>query len=210
MRTIGLMNYKGGSGKSTLAIHIAICALLHGQRVIMVDLDSQGSVLTWVSARNRNDIDVVALEPHELDGFVRQHDRHYDWCIVDVPGHDNVALAATVRSVDLNMIVSQPTTLDIAVAARVRDLLVDFELPHAFLLNQVGSPVAARLRIWNQAYRDLGEIAHPPIGRRVAFQDSIAAGLGVAEYEPSGAAAAEIEQLVEWIKWRLHDEASHR
>lgn len=43
MKTIGLVSQKGGAGKSTAAVALA-SALAAKHRVILVDLDPQGSV----------------------------------------------------------------------------------------------------------------------------------------------------------------------
>lgn len=44
MRTLAIANQKGGVGKSTLAVHIAYAALEADLRVLLVDLDRQGSL----------------------------------------------------------------------------------------------------------------------------------------------------------------------
>ncbi len=42
MRSIAFLSQKGGSGKTTLAAHISVAA---GEKVLLVDLDPQGSSL---------------------------------------------------------------------------------------------------------------------------------------------------------------------
>ena len=44
MRTLAIANQKGGVGKSTLAVHVAYAAIEAGLRVLLVDLDRQGSL----------------------------------------------------------------------------------------------------------------------------------------------------------------------
>ena len=44
MKTLSIANQKGGVGKSTLAVHLAYAALEAGQRVLLVDMDKQGSL----------------------------------------------------------------------------------------------------------------------------------------------------------------------
>ena len=49
----------------------------------------------------------------------------------------------------------------------------------------------------------LGLIAEPPIVSRADHQDAMAAGLGVTEFNETGAAAFEIRQLWNWIDCKL-------
>lgn len=44
MKTLAIANQKGGVGKSTLTVHLAYAALEAGERVLLVDMDKQGSL----------------------------------------------------------------------------------------------------------------------------------------------------------------------
>jgi len=44
MKILAIANQKGGVGKSTLTVHLAYAALESGMRVLLVDLDKQGSL----------------------------------------------------------------------------------------------------------------------------------------------------------------------
>src|SRR6185503_5222191 len=47
LRTLVLVNSKGGTGKSTLAASLAVAASAVGEKVIALDLDPQGSLVSW-------------------------------------------------------------------------------------------------------------------------------------------------------------------
>ena len=51
MRTIALSNNKGGSGKTTTTVSLAAAFAEHGLRVLVVDLDPQGSATDWLGGR---------------------------------------------------------------------------------------------------------------------------------------------------------------
>jgi len=43
-KIVGVANFKGGSGKTTTCAHLAMAAALDGYKVLVIDLDSQGSM----------------------------------------------------------------------------------------------------------------------------------------------------------------------
>lgn len=49
MRTIAFINRKGGCGKSTTAVGVAATIAELGQRVLLIDLDPQGSSSSWLA-----------------------------------------------------------------------------------------------------------------------------------------------------------------
>ena len=51
MRTIALSNNKGGSGKTTTTVNLAAAFGERGLRVLVVDLDPQGSTTGWLGGR---------------------------------------------------------------------------------------------------------------------------------------------------------------
>lgn len=52
MRVLSIANQKGGVGKSTLTVHLAYAALDAGLRVLLVDMDQQGSLSMTFTATN--------------------------------------------------------------------------------------------------------------------------------------------------------------
>jgi chromosome partitioning protein len=51
MQVIAIVSQKGGVGKSTIAVHLATEATAQGMRVLLLDLDPQGSAMEWASRR---------------------------------------------------------------------------------------------------------------------------------------------------------------
>ncbi len=48
MRITAIVNSKGGTTKTTTAVNLATAAALSGRRVLLVDLDKQGSATQWL------------------------------------------------------------------------------------------------------------------------------------------------------------------
>jgi chromosome partitioning protein len=51
MYVLAIVSQKGGVGKSTIAVHLAAEAHTQGQRVLLLDLDPQGSAMEWANRR---------------------------------------------------------------------------------------------------------------------------------------------------------------
>jgi|APTNR8051073442_1049403.scaffolds.fasta_scaffold18292_4 chromosome partitioning protein len=72
---ISILNPKGGSGKSTLAVNLARSLQMDGERVLIGDLDKQGTVSTWRSVAPDADFPPVVfvgervLELPNINGF---------------------------------------------------------------------------------------------------------------------------------------------
>ena len=50
-KIVAVANFKGGSGKTTTAAHLAMAAALDGYRVLVIDLDSQGSMTSLLGGQ---------------------------------------------------------------------------------------------------------------------------------------------------------------
>jgi chromosome partitioning protein len=58
-KVVAVANFKGGVGKTSTAAHLAMSAALDGYRVLVVDLDSQGSMTSIFGGRVEDEWDTV-------------------------------------------------------------------------------------------------------------------------------------------------------
>ena len=137
MRTIAFVTQKGGSGKSTLASSLAVAAHDSKERVCVVDMDPQGSLISWAKKRGVDDIAVVAAGAARLPAALALlRGKGFTLAIIDTPGAEGPASAAAMIAADLNIIPSRPSLFDLWASAKTRATLKEVGGDFVFLLNQ--------------------------------------------------------------------------
>jgi len=205
MRTIAFVTQKGGSGKSTLASSLAVAAKEVGERVCVIDLDPQASLVSWSKTRELDDIAVVAATAGKLPALIGALEKKgITLAIIDTPGADGAASAAAMREADLNVIPSRPSIFDLWASAQTRAALKAAASDFVFMLNQC-PPAQQTARVDNAvaALEEMGGLISPLVLARVDYQEAARHGLGVTEINPHGAAAQEMRGLWTSLKRRI-------
>src|SRR5918993_1374700 len=196
MKTVALISQKGGAGKTTLAVHLAAAAAEHG-RVLLMDVDPQGSAMEWANRRGDQAPDVMAAHPATIGKEIeRARAEGYDLVILDTAPHaDHVALQAA-RAADMVVVPCRPATFDIAAISATLDLCKLANKRSVVVLN--AAPIRSKVvDEAKQAVKERGGVVSPVVIRqRVAFQHCLIDGRTAAEFEPDGAAASEIAELL--------------
>jgi chromosome partitioning protein len=205
MQVIALISQKGGVGKSTLAVHLATEANQQGQRVLLLDLDPQGSAMEWANRRGDRPPDVSGANPASIAKEIeRAASEGYELVVIDTAPHADHAALQAARAADLVAIPCRPSTFDIAAISATLDLCKLANKQAVVVLN--AAPIRSRVTAEAQeAIAEKGGAVSPVvIHQRVAYQHCMIDGRTAAEFEPGGAAAAEITRLLADLKPGKH------
>jgi chromosome partitioning protein len=197
MRTISILSQKGGAGKTTLAINLAGAAEAEGLATVIIDLDPQASAKVWHDHRGKETPVVISAHAARLPEVLKTAAEHgAELCIIDTAPHSETAALAAAKAADLALIPCRPSYIDLKAISTSVDVVQMAKCPALFVLSCV-RPGDKSLP--DQAEQGLGiyEIPVAPvrISHRAAFVHSLTAGQTVSEYDPDGAAAAEIREL---------------
>jgi chromosome partitioning protein len=205
MRTIAFINQKGGSGKSTLAACLAVAARDAGERVFIIDMDPQKSLVKWGHRREDKELPVEAVSPAKLASAVAALAKNQvTLTIIDTPAADTPAADAAMRTADLCIIPARPTIFDIWSSELTRGKLKTLSKEFVFILNQCPAwQESQRVQDGAAALEAMGGLLRPLIASRVDYQEAAREGMGVTEIDGNGKAAEEMRVLWASLKRRL-------
>lgn len=209
MHVVIVNNSKGGSAKSTVAAHLATYARGTGRRALLIDADYvQQTLVCWGEIRKRQrahgplpSVPVIGVRIERIAEVLNQaNEQHCDIVIIDTaPGQTN-ALTRIFELSDLVLIPSQPTLLDIQGAKMTARMVHTLRKPYRFVLTRVSAGHTKRVDLWRERYGAEGPLLQSQFTNRVAFQDSMVAGLGVSEWLPGCEAAREVGETFDCIR----------
>jgi len=128
-KIVAVANFKGGVGKTSTAAHLAMSAALDGYRVLVVDLDSQGSMTSIFGGRVEDEWDTVfpLLARHYGAHLRRENQSRLDRGEAPLPLDDTLAEALKIATAD----VTRPThwpNIDL-IGAQLNLYWSEFQIP---------------------------------------------------------------------------------
>ena len=204
MKTLAIISQKGGAGKTTLALNLATAAERAGLTTAVVDLDPQASAKSWHDQRQQETPVVISAQAARLPEVIETARAHgAELVVIDTAPHSESAALAAARAADLILIPCRPAILDIRAIATSADIVSLAKKDAVVVLNAV--PPQGHLH--EDAEQAIGgyNLAVAPVRlvQRAAFVHSLTVGQTAVEFDPLGKAAAEVNDLFQWICTRV-------
>lgn len=204
-RVLAVANSKGGVGKSTLATNLAVAAVDAGLEVLLVDTDPQASSTVFAATRDegRPSFRVIQMIQPILHREVPELARPYDLVIIDTGARETRTFRSALAASDVVLIPVTPSAYDVWASEDVFTLIDELSATRELATRVVLNQVVPRTRVAQEALEALEEMTEEQnavllatrIHARVAWRMASGEGLAVTEYQPKGAAAAELRAL---------------
>jgi chromosome partitioning protein len=204
---IVLAQTKGGVGKSTLALNLAIARARAGADVLLVDADEQATATDFTALRTERlgspGYTAISLTGAAVRTQILRLSPKYQDIVIDAGGRDTAGLRAALIVCDTALVPFQPRSFDLWTLEKILSLLTEAreyrERPlRALSLLNFADPQGADNAAAAETLKGNSGLTFltTAIGRRKAFPNAAAAGLGVLELKPEDPkASAEIEAL---------------
>ena len=201
LTVVSIISQKGGAGKTTLAIHLGAAAHDFGLPSVVVDTDPQATACRWGKWRGGEDPDIIDCASHGRlpDKLAALETAGAEFAVIDTPPHADIMARTACRVADLILIPCRPRAFDLDAIRATAELAQASGKP-AFVVFTAG-PVRAAL-LYSDAAKIIGDIglqvAPAMLPDRAAFHHAVGEGKTVAEFEPYGKAASDVEALFKW------------
>ena len=128
-KMVAVANFKGGVGKTSTAAHLAMSAALDGYRVLILDLDSQGSMTSVFDGRVGDEWQTVfpLIARHYARHLRAENQRRLDRGEAPVPLDDTLGAALDKRAGDLIQNTHWPN-IDL-IGAQLNLYWAEFQIP---------------------------------------------------------------------------------
>ena len=205
--TVALCGQKGGAGKTTLAISLAAEWHARGYRVLLVDLDPQGTATTWgdVASEAGQPGPTVVGMGDAVRTKLPEIAQDYDVAVIDCPPRAGKRTVGALMVADLAILPCGASPADLWALSEALDVVGQAQSLRPDLSVRIAmNAVLTTSTLGTEIEEELASLDIPRmntvIHSRVAMARCLATGRGVTTAEPSSLAAAEIKRWVNEVE----------
>jgi chromosome partitioning protein len=202
MKVLGLLSRKGGVGKTTLALHLSVMAQDAGLRVLLIDLDPQGSAAAWWQAREANTPQLDVAQPGQLEARTAG----VDLVIIDTRRSVEADAVQVASLSDYVLVPTRPAILDLRAILGTLDIVKGGRHRASIVLNACPAPrggvgEASSTSDARKALKAFGvPVAAVSIVQRAPLAHALVGGQAVSETEPASKATKELRALWRYVE----------
>ena len=200
MKTLAILSRKGGTGKTTLAVHLSVAAEQAGHTTALIDLDPQASAIGWSDRREVETPFVVTAPASRLPEVLScAKEGGATLAILDTAPHTETAALDAAGAAEMALIPCKPALIDLQAITSTINVIRLANVPARIVFNAVPSR-GDRVNQAREAIKVFDVPCAPcAVGHRMAFVDSYNAGLTAQEFDPTGKASQEIQDLYAYL-----------
>lgn len=201
---ISFVNQKGGVGKTTAAINIGSSLARRNHRLVLMDLDPQGSAVKWQAMEGNQAFDVIHQPGNLISSDVETLTTTYDYVFIDTPPTIDGITWKILAASNTVVIPVSPSPLDLWACTDILNTIKWVQQRHPdveakILINRKipGTRLGREIRDALKEFKT--SIFDTELCQRVAFVEAMKYGVSVMQYAPGSKAAHEVEQLCDEI-----------
>jgi chromosome partitioning protein len=200
---MAVVNQKGGTSKTTVATNLAALFAGQGADVLLVDADPQQSALEWHRDRPAHlpHVSVVGLPAPNLHHEIPRLHTKYPVILIDGGGRVTATARATVAVADFLLVPTLASVPDTRSTQRFFQEVVD---EVASIRGRISGAILCTMLKTGTSFNLSGHTQIKALGypvletvlyHRITYQEAIAQGMSVVEYDAKSKAAEEMRAL---------------
>jgi chromosome partitioning protein len=200
MKVWTITSQKGGVGKTVLATNLSVEAIRQGEKVLLIDLDPQGSATKWWEARTEETPLFIKSGYDNLASNIAKAEQNgFSLVIIDTAGRESLRYTEAIEKATFCIVPCQPSKDDIRSALITVDLLKAKNKHFCFVVTRCPS-VGSDKDEAQATLSTIGLVCDTATMERKCYKRAYGADKAVVEFDPSDKGADEISGIYQWIK----------